>query len=87
MQWRWYVYILECVDGLYYTGMTWQPDNRWVQHMSGIGSEFTKRHKPKRVAYLEEFEDLEQARQRELQIKGWSRNKKAKLIKGEWGKW
>jgi len=85
--WRWYVYIVECIDGFYYTGMTWKPDLRWIQHLSGIGSEFTSKHKPKKVAYLEEYDNLEEARRREKQIKGWTRNKKEKLIKGEWGKW
>ncbi|MDP3779338.1 MAG: GIY-YIG nuclease family protein [bacterium] len=86
-QWKWYVYIVECNDGTYYTGMTWKPDQRWIQHSSGLGSEYTKVHGVKRVAYLEEYEDLDQARRRELQIKDWSQEKKLKLINGEWGKW
>ena len=84
--WKWYVYIIECIDGFYYTGMTWKPDLRRIQHLSGFGSEFTSRHKPKEVVYLEEYDNLEEARRREKQIKGWTRNKKEKLIKGEWGK-
>jgi len=87
MEWKWYVYIIECLDGLYYTGLTWKPDARWIQHLSGLGSEFTSRHKPKKVVYLKEFYNLEEARRREKQIKGWTREKKQKLIKGEWGKW
>jgi len=85
--WKWYVYIIECIDGFYYSGMTWKPDLRWIQHLSGLGSGFTSRHKPKEVVYLEEYDNLEEARRREKQIKGWTRNKKEKLIKGEWGKW
>lgn len=84
---KWYVYIIECVDKFYYTGLTWKPDNRWIQHLSGLGSEFTSRHKPGKVVYLEEYDNLEQARRREKQIKGWTRKKKEKLINGEWGKW
>jgi len=87
MSWKWYVYILECLDGTYYTGMTWSPDNRFIQHLSGLGSEYTKEHPPKAMVYLEEYEDLELARKREIQIKDWSRIKKQKLISGEWGKW
>jgi len=85
--WKWYVYIVECEDGFYYTGLTWKPDTRWIQHLSGKGSKFTSKHKPKEVVYLEEYENLEEARKREKQIKGWKREKKEKLIKGEWGKW
>ena len=85
--WKWYVYIVECLDGTFYTGMTWNYDFRGFQHSVGQGSEYTKKHGFKRVVYIEEFEDLEEARYREKQIKGWSQKKKRKLINGEWGKW
>ncbi|MBI2075429.1 MAG: GIY-YIG nuclease family protein [Candidatus Harrisonbacteria bacterium] len=86
-QWKWYVYILQCEDDSYYTGMTWRADRRWLQHLSGLGSEYTKHHKPKAIVYLEEYENLDEARRREKQVKGWTRAKKEKLIRGEWGKW
>lgn len=87
MQWKWYVYILGCLDGSYYTGMTWKPDQRWTQHLSGLGGRYTAEHPVKALAYLEEYTDLDQARLREKQLKGWSRAKKEKLINGEWSKW
>ncbi|MGB7054380.1 MAG: GIY-YIG nuclease family protein [bacterium] len=87
MAWKWYVYIIECDDNTYYTGMTWKPDLRWIQHLSGLGSKYTQKHKPKRIAYLEEYDDFEQARKRERQIKDWRQEKKRKLIEGKWGKW
>jgi putative endonuclease len=87
MSWKWYVYIIECIDKSYYTGMTWKPDNRWVQHLSKLGSKYTAKHIPKKVVYMEEYETLEEARLREKQIKGWTRAKKEKLITGEWNKW
>ena len=86
-QWKWYIYIVECIDGLFYAGLAWKPDLRWIQHISGLGSKFTTRHKPKKVVYLEEHNDLPEARQREKQIKDWSQKKKKKLISGEWSKW
>jgi len=86
-KWRWHIYIIQCKDRSYYTGLTWQPSDRWTQHLSGFGAEYTKLHKPEKVVYLEEYEDLEEARKREKQIKGWTRKKKEKLINGEWGKW
>jgi putative endonuclease len=52
-----------------------------------MGSAYTAKHKPRAVVWMEEYNDLEQARRRERQIKGWKRSKKEKLIKGEWGKW
>lgn len=79
-KWKWYVYILELKNGLYYTGMTWTPELRFDQHLSGLGSKYTARYGVKRLVYLEEHEDLELARQREVQIKDFSRKKKKKLI-------
>lgn len=87
MKWKWYVYILECKDKSYYTGLTWQTDTRWSQHLSKLGSKYTAKHAPERLAYVEEYENLEEARFRENQIKEWTRVKKEKLINGEWGKW
>ena len=85
-QWHWYVYIIECLDGTYYTGMTWNIANRLDQHISKLGSKYTAKHGVKKLVYYEEHNDLEGARIRELQIKNWSQSKKLKLISGEWEK-
>lgn len=85
-KWKWYVYIIECNDSTYYTGLTWNVSNRFEQHISKLGSEYTKEHGVKRIAYVEEHDNLEVARNRELQIKDWSRAKKLKLINGVWKK-
>ena len=86
--WGWFVYIIECLDGTYYTGMTWKPELRYDQHVSGLGSKYTAKHGVRKIAYIEEHGDLETARLREKQIKGWNQSKKRKLINGDWvGKW
>jgi len=84
--WKWYVYIILCKDDSYYTGMTWCTPNRWEQHLSGSGSKYTAKHGVKKLSYLEEHDNLDTARYREKQIKGWTRKKKEKLINGEWKK-
>lgn len=87
-QWKWYVYIIECQDGTFYTGLTWKPDLRAGQHISGLGGKYTAKHGFKSVVYIEEHSDLSIARARERQIKDWNQKKKLKLIKGEWsGVW
>lgn len=78
--WKWYVYILELRNGLYYTGMTWKPDARFDQHLSGLGSKYTAKFGVRKLVYLEEHEDLELARIREIQIKDFSQKKKRVLI-------
>ena len=85
-QWKWFVYIIECLDGTYYTGCTWNVANRFEQHAARLGSEYTKKHGVKRLVYFEEHDNLEVARTREKQIKDWSQAKKKKLILGEWKK-
>ncbi len=79
-QWKWYVYIVECSDGFYYTGLTWNLDERMEQHKSGKGSKFTGKHGFKQLVYFEELHDLIEARNREHQVKDFSRKKKEALF-------
>lgn len=62
-QWTWYVYIIECLDGYYYTGVTWNIEIRIEQHRTGKGSKFTAKHGFKMLRYYEEFTNLLEARQ------------------------
>jgi len=78
-QWKWHVYIIECKDGLYYTGVTYNLEKRLQQHSSGKGSKFTTKHGFKELKYSEEFNNLLQAREREKQLKDFSRKKKEML--------
>lgn len=78
-QWKWYVYILECKNGFYYTGVTWNIPQRMEQHKSGKGSTFTSKHGFKALRYMEEFANLLEARTREHQLKDFSRKKKEAL--------
>ena len=82
--WHWYVYIIQCKDDSYYTGMSWCAADRWEQHLSGLGSKYTAKHGVKKLVHLEIYNDLDEARYREKQIKSWTRAKKEKLINKEW---
>ena len=73
-------YILQCANGQYYTGSTHDINKRLAEHSSGIGANFTAKHLPVTLVYLEQFATIEQAYQREKQIQGWSRAKKEALI-------
>jgi putative endonuclease len=75
-----YVYILQCVDGTYYTGYTKDLDMRTRQHESGKGAKYTKSHRPQRVAYVELFGTRSAAMKRERQIKKLSHQQKLQLI-------
>ena len=75
-----YVYVLLCEDGSYYTGYAKDIDSRVKQHMRGIGARYTKLHRPKRLVYTEEFDTRREAVKREREIKKLSHDKKHKLV-------
>ena len=77
-----YCYILECVDGTYYTGWTTDPERRVKQHNKGIGARYTKTRRPVRLVYLEEQQNRTDAMRRELAIKKLKRVQKSKLVEG-----
>jgi predicted GIY-YIG superfamily endonuclease len=75
-----FVYILQCCDGSYYTGYTNNLRERIRQHENGKGAKYTKAHKPDRVAFVENHETRSQAMKREREIKKLSHKKKLDLI-------
>jgi putative endonuclease len=78
------VYILKCVDGSYYTGVTSDLDNRIIQHQEGKWETcYTFRRRPVELMYYESYQWVFDAIAREKQIKGWSRIKKEALIDGK----
>ena len=79
-----FVYILLCKDGSFYTGSTKDIKNRVKEHMSGEAALWTKMRRPVCLIYYEKHSFLVTARQRERQVKGWVRSKKLKLIHGTW---
>lgn len=75
-----YVYILLCTDGSFYTGYTKNIDERTRLHANGKGARYTKTHKPERVAYVELFKSRAEAMRREREIKKLSHQQKQNLI-------
>ena len=79
-----YVYILKCADGSYYTGSTDDLAKRLWQHQEGVmpGS-YTISRRPVDLVWSEEVATYHEALTHERQIKGWSRAKKWALIRGD----
>jgi len=77
-----FVYILSCSDSSYYIGLTTDPHARVKAHNDGFGPRYTARRRPVELVYYEQHKTMSQARQRELQLKKWSRAKKQALIAG-----
>lgn len=82
---NWYVYIAKARTGYYYTGITNDPKERIKKHNIGKGSCMARQQGPFILVYASQpFPNKSQARKREIQIKGWSKKKKEKLILGDW---
>ena len=80
-----WVYMLRCSDGSYYTGHTDNLENRIAQHTaSAIPGCYAFSRQPLVVVFSQEFPTREEALASEQQIKGWSREKKEAMIDGDW---
>ncbi len=82
---NWFVYIARAASGYYYVGISPNPEERIIRHNTGKGSQMAKQHGIFSLLYISPaFANKSEARKREVQLKGWSREKKEKLIKREW---
>jgi putative endonuclease len=79
------VYILECCDGTYYTGITNRLNWRLKQHQLGKASKYTRARLPVKLVYQEAASDKSHALRREWEVKSWSRTKKQQLVQSYLG--
>ena len=79
-----WVYILRCADGSYYTGHTDSLEKRLYEHESGAVPGYTSNRRPVRLEYACDFETRDEALGAELAIKAWSRAKKEAVMRNEW---
>ncbi len=75
-----YIYILKCKDGTYYTGYTNNIEKRVSIHNSKKGAKYTRGRTPVTLVYEESFESKTEALKREYMIKQMSRAEKEALI-------
>jgi putative endonuclease len=82
---NYFVYIVECSDKSYYTGVPNDLDRRLWEH-NNDNNALAYAHKRRRVTlkYFQRFDDIKQAIEFEKQIKGWSRKKKEALFDEDW---
>ncbi len=76
----WYLYILRCGDGTFYTGITTDVDKRLEAHRSGRGAKYTRGRAPLEVIYRECCGTHSDALKREMEVKRLSREEKQTLI-------
>lgn len=77
----WHVYIVECVDGSLYTGITIDIDRRVLEHNSNKkGAKYTRNKRPVKLIISFDFESRSLASKEEYRIKKLTRENKIKLI-------
>ena len=76
----WYLDILRCGDGTFYTGITTDVDKRLEAHRSGRGAKYTRGRAPLEVIYRECCGTHSDALKREMEVKRLSREEKQTLI-------
>jgi len=75
-----HLYIIECDNGSFYTGITTDIKRRFSEHASGKGAGYTRGRKPKKIVYTEECGTRSEALRRECAVKKLKRPEKMKLI-------
>ncbi len=79
-----FVYIVECNDNSFYTGVTNNVELRVFQHNQGIDvTAYTHTRRPVVLRFFQEFVNPNEAIAFEKQVKGWSRQKKNALVVGD----
>lgn len=71
-----WLYLLECEGGVYYAGVALDVEQRFFQHVFGVGAKFTRARPPLRVLAAREYPNKGDALRAEFQLKALPRAKK-----------
>jgi predicted GIY-YIG superfamily endonuclease len=77
----WFLYLLQCGDQSFYTGIAKNLERRIQAHQIGKGSRYTKAHQPVQLVFYMKLSSQKQALRLEAWVKRQSRNWKKQLIK------
>ncbi len=78
---KYWVYIVQCRDGTYYTGSTNNIEDRIKLHNKGHGAKYLRGKLPVKLVYTKEYRYYKNALHRERNIKKMTREQKEKLIR------
>ena len=78
---QWVLYILQCADDSFYTGITDNLTRRLSAHGTSKGAKYTRGRGPFQLRYVEQCKDYSSALRREYQVKKLSRHQKSELCK------
>ncbi len=77
---EWYLYILKCRDGTFYTGITTDIERRLDRHNKGLASKYTARRLPVEIVIVEKCGEKSDALKHEYRLKQKSRKEKEEYI-------
>jgi predicted GIY-YIG superfamily endonuclease len=78
----WAVYLLECLGGKSYIGISPRPQQRFEVHRAGKGAAFTRANRPKALAAIVWFENRSAAASIEARLKVLARPSKLEWFNG-----
>ena len=80
-----YVYLIRCFDGTFYTGVTNDIERRFAEHCDGVNPAcYTHGRRPLRLVYVGEFDRPSEAIGFEKRLKTWSHKKKRAFADRDW---
>ena len=77
----WFIYLLECKDGTWYTGITNDLEKRLDSHNAGLGAKYTRGRGPVKLIEFKEMANHSEALRAEYQVKKLPRPKKIQFFK------
>ena len=78
---QFWVYLVRCYDGTYYTGYTKDLENRIALHKSGKGAKYVKYKLPAELVYAKEYRYFKSALNEEKRIKKLKPQQKSELVR------
>lgn len=79
----WTLYVAECADGSYYTGIAKDVEKRIEAHNTGKGAKYTSTHGPVKLLFQEPQASYSAALRREYQVKTLPKKRKVQFVQGE----
>lgn len=77
----WWLYVLVCRDGSWYTGITNDVGRRLEMHEKGTASKYTRSRRPVRMIYQEPCRNRSEALKKEAAVKRMRKAKKEEYVR------
>lgn len=77
---KWWVYIVECKGGSYYTGITTSVETRIATHNKGKGAKYTRGRRPVKLLVASQFPSRGDALRMEYAVKKVPKRKKIDFL-------